>query len=496
MSRKWITVFILFAMLSSMILTACAPQATDAPATSAPVNNAPATSAPVVNAPATSAPAANTPATNAPAGLSGKLTVWCWKAAWADSIVKSGALDAFLAKNPNVQIEYVEMSTTDLYQKLPLAISAGTGAPDFACVESARLAQIVSLGGLTDLTDKVQPYLSLMNAYKWPDAMMDGKYYAMPWDSGPVVMYYRRDIFEAVGLPSDPDSVTQLISTWDGYLAACKTIVEKTGDTCFANNKANNDARLYEMVLWQQGLGYYDANGNVTVDSAENVATLEMMKKFWDANLVSDQLAWTEGWYGELAAGGTPQAAETPAAGAATPTPAPAIKPVATLVEAAWMGIFLKSWIAPGTSGLWGVALMPAMKDGQVRSANDGGSNVVIPEQSQNKETAWALAEWLFGRPENQVAIFKANDIFPSLETAYTDPVFSEPDPFFDNQQVRSIYVDAVKVIPVAFVYGPNYALMNTYVATAIQKVATGAASPQDALTEAANSIRNDTGMP
>jgi lactose/L-arabinose transport system substrate-binding protein len=496
MSSKMIYKFLAVVLLSVMVLSACAPAtsapATAAPATAAPATAAPATAAPATAAPATAAPATAAPATAAPASLSGKLTVWCWKAAWTDSIVKSGSLDTFKAQYPNVEIEYVETSPSDIYQKLPLAISAGTGAPDFACVESSHLAQMVALGGLTDLTEQVAPYVDKMNAYKWSDAMLDGKYYAMPWDSGPVVMYYRRDVFKAAGLASDPESVSALVATWDDYLNVCKTIKEKTGDDCFANNKANNYARLYEMMLWQQGFGYTDASGKVTVDSPENVATLEELKKFWDAGLLSDQLEWTDGWYAELAAGGTAPVATV---GPGTPEPA-AVKPVASLVEAAWMGVFLKSWIAVGTEGLWGVASMPAMKAGQVRTSNDGGSNVVIPDQSQNKAAAWALAEWLFGKTENQVAIFKANDIFPSLESAYSDPVFSEPDPFFGDQKVRTTYVEAVKVIPVGYVYGPNYALMNKYVSTAIQKVATGAASVKDALTEAANAIRNDTGLP
>jgi ABC-type glycerol-3-phosphate transport system substrate-binding protein len=406
--------------------------------------------------------------------------------------VKSGALDAFQAQYPDVQIEYVELAAPDIYQTLPLALQAGTGAPDFACVETSHLAQMVALGGLADLTAQVQPYVSQILSSKWPDAMLDGKYYAMPWDSGPVVTYYRRDIFEAAGLPTDPDSVSQLIATWDDYLNVCQTIKDKTGNDCFAHNKANNYGRLYEMMLWQQGLGYYDANGNITVDSPQNVTTLEEMKKFWDANLLSDQLEWTEGWYGELAAGGT---TPLPTVGPGTPEP-PVMKPVATLVEASWMGAFLKSWIAPGTEGLWGVAEMPAMQAGQPRSSNDGGSNVVIPDQSQNKEAAWALAEWMLGRADSQVAIFKASDFFPSLTTTYSDPVFNEPDPFFANQVTRPAYIAAAKIIPVGYVYGPNYALMNTYVSTAIQNVATGAASAQDALTEAANLIRNDTGMP
>ena len=106
------------------------------------------------------------------------------------------------------------------------------------------------------------------------------------------------------------------------------------------------------------------------------------------------------------------------------------------------------------------------------------------------------MAEWLFGRTDSQVAIFKANDIFPSLESAYADPIFSEADPFFGNQNVRTTYVEAVKIVPVGYIYGPNYALMNRYVQTAIQKVSTGTASVADALKEAADAIRNDTGLP
>ncbi len=448
-------------LMSVFILSACGPAAE-------PVTQPPAvTSAPVASAvPPTAAPAPK---------VEGTITVWCWKAAWADTVVKSGALDAFKAQYPDVTIDYVELTPADLYQKLPLTLQAGTGAPDFACVESSHLAQFVDLGGLADLTDRIQPYVSEMNAYKWADAMKDGKYYAMPWDSGPVVTYYRRDVFEKAGLPSDPDNVSKLVATWDDYLNVCKTIKEKTGSDCFSNNKANNYGRLYEMMLWQQGLGYYDAEGTVTVDSAENIATLDEMKKFWDAGVTSDQLEWTDGWYAELAS---------------------LDKPIATLVEAAWMGVFLKSWIAPGTSGKWGVALMPAMADGQVRAANDGGSNAVIPEQSQNKDAAWALAVWLFGRADSQMAMFKTSDIFPSLETTYSDPYWSETDPFFGGQAVRQTYVDVVKIIPRGYIYGPYYNQMNGYVATAIQEVATGKKSSADALKEAADAIRSATGMP
>ena len=109
------------------------------------------------------------------------------------------------------------------------------------------------------------------------------------------------------------------MATWSDYLELCQTIKEATGSDCFAQNKANNYARSFEMMLWQQGLGYYNEQGEITVDSPQNVATLEMLGQFWDAGLLSDQLEWTDGWYAELASEDSP---------------------VATLVIAGWMGTF------------------------------------------------------------------------------------------------------------------------------------------------------------
>jgi lactose/L-arabinose transport system substrate-binding protein len=368
-------------------------------------------------------------------------------------------------------VEIVYHSPTDVYTNLPLALTAGEGAPDVCLVENSHLAEYIYLGGLLDLTEMVQPYLDKVNKYKWYDCEKDGKYYCLPWDSGPVVMYYRRDVFEKAGLPTDPAEVSATIATWEDYLEACRTIKEKTGNYCFAHNKANNYARLYEMVLWQQGLGCYDADtGEVTVDSPENIATLEMLGQFWKEDLVSDALEWTDPWYAELGV------LEPPIIG--------------TLIEASWMDIFLKSWIAPGTAGKWGVAYMPAYGKGGARASNDGGSVFVIPAQTKNPEAAWAFVEFCLGRRQSQLKMFAISGFIPSLETTYDDALFLEGDTFFAGQNTRKIYADVVAKIPRGTVYGPNYNLMNGAVSVAIQRYATGGATAEEALKAAAAEIR------
>lgn len=400
----------------------------------------------------------------------GKITLWGWTAAIRDTLEASGVLADFQAEYPDIEVEVVYYAPSDVYTNLPLALTAGEGAPDVSLVENSHLAQYVHMGGLLDLTDRVQPYVDQVNDYKWYDCEMDGRYYCLPWDSGPVVMYYRRDVFEAAGLPTDPDEVSAAIATWDDYLEVCRTIKEQTGAYCFAHNKANNYGRLYEMLLWEQGLGYYDPDtGEVTVDSPENIATLEMLGQFWEEDLVSDALEWTDPWYAELAA---------------------LEQPIATLIEASWMDIFLKSWIAPGTAGKWGVAYMPAWDAGGVRAANDGGSVFVIPAQTQNPDAAWAFVEFALGRRESQLKMFAISGFIPSLETTYDDALFLEGDTFFAGQNTRKVYADVVQKIPQAGVYGPDYDMMNRNVSVAIQRYAAGEATAEEALQAAAAEVR------
>ncbi len=101
----------------------------------------------------------------------------------------------------------------------------------------------------------------------------------------------------------------------------------------------------------------------------------------------------------------------------------------------------------------------------------------------------------MLARPENQLTQFAYNDFLPALEATYTDPIFDEPDPFFGDQTPRQIYLDVAKQIPTATVYGPYYNLMHGHVATAIQRFAAGELSAQDALSEAAENIRRETGL-
>jgi ABC-type glycerol-3-phosphate transport system substrate-binding protein len=394
--------------------------------------------------------------------IQGNLSIWAWDTA----VTGLKAVDpAFQQAFPNIQIEYVPRPPADTYQQLQLAASAGSGGPDISIIEDSHLAQFAQLGVLADLTDQVSPYLEKMNSYKWPPAQFEDRYYAMPWDSGPCAVFYRRDVFESAGV--DPAS----IATWDDYYQAATTIKEQAGVPMLQLAKARNDGRTFEMMLWQQGLGYVDSDGKVMLDVEPKVqATLEYLGQFWNEDLVADTEPWTDPWYAEMAEG-----------------------QVATNPAAVWLGGFLKTFIAPDASGNWGVFTLPVWESGGATSSNDGGSQLAIWAQSEQQDAAWAYIEFHLGREDSQLAIYQAVDFFPSLETAYTDPFFDEPDPYFGDQPVRQLFTEVVGEIPEAGIYTSDYQEMNGLLVPEIQRFAVGEQSAEEALANAASAIRDRT---
>jgi len=484
MSPKPIYKILSVLMLVTMLLSACAPAATPAP-TEAPQ---PTEAAEPTEAPKPTEAVAQTeapPPTEAPKpteppatkDLSGKLLVWVQRInmeAWQNTV-----LPKFQEMYPNLEIEFVNNPPQDVADQVGLAIQGGAGGPDLFVTGTEYGTKLVDLGGLMDLTDLVAPYMDQFNPTMLAACTKDGKVYCVPWDIGPMGTFYRRDVFEAAGLPSDPESVSALFPTWEDMLATCTTIKEKTGLNCFSLNKANNEGYLYEYMLSSQGLGYFNDQNELTMACPENVATLEKLKIFWDAGLVSDTQVWTDPWYAEFA----------------NPLDNKDIPPVALITIPAWMGGFLKGWIAPDAVGNWGVAQMPAFTAGGSRSASGGGSSYYIPEASTNPEAAWELIKFLDLDPANNAAIYANMDIFPAVSSAYEDPVFQESDPYFGDQKTREFFANVAQESPSNYFLHPYGQAMHDAALRAIQAFALGNQSAADALKEAADAVALETGM-
>jgi len=397
------------------------------------------------------------------------LTVWWWQF-WQDALTP--AIEDFHQDYPEIKIEQEILGPSDVYANLLLALSAGAGIPDMVGLESSHLTQYVSLGGLADITEEMSPWYDKIDQGKWPAAKdKEGRIYAMPVDSGPVALYYRRDVFEEAGYPSNPDSVQPLVDTWDDLYEVGKQVKTATGKFIFPQAKTNNDFRIFETLMWQQEAGYVDREGKIVIDSPKAVRTLEYLGKLWKEDLLLDTPAWTAGWYAALDAG-----------------------MVATIPNAIWLGGFLWGWICPEASGKWGVVPLPVWEEDGVRSSNDGGSNISITKACGNKEAAWEFIKYIFTNKEYLIDAWRTADWFPSLMACWDDPFVDEPVEFFGGQAYRKIFAEAAKVIP-WWDYTKDYHEMNSIMQVYVTTYALGEIeSAQEALTKAAAEMRTRTG--
>lgn len=338
------------------------------------------------------------------------------------------ALEGFNELYPNVEVEFVFQDTTAHHQALQTSLAAGDGAPDVAMVEGAYIAQYKDSPALTNLYDLgVEELKDDFVEFKWDQAVSsDGsRMVALPWDLGPTLFYYRTDVFEEVGLPTDPKEVEELMSTWDGVLEVAEK-VSIPGQRWFLPSAAYP----YQWLFINRD--YYDEDLNLILEREGDIECLEACLKIrengWDMNVDM----WSTEAYAAYANGSC-----------------------VCVAAGSWFSGFFKTDIDPDGAGHWGATVLPA----GMAPTNWGGSFLVIPEQSENKEAAWAFVKYMLATTEAQNTMFKAIDYFPAYKPAWdaAPELYTDGDDYFGGQAPNAIATEIAGQVPVV-----NNTIMDT----------------------------------
>jgi multiple sugar transport system substrate-binding protein len=239
-------------LLATLLLSACAPKATQAPAaTEAPaVTQAPgSTEAPS----GTEAPAATSAPTTAPSGEKTTITLATWAGA-DESKELQAVIDKVNAEATDFQIVH-QANPSDYYTKLQTMI-AGNTAPDLMWLSQEYVANFADNGAILDITDQIAT-LSDMPAAKlddyYPGSIAVAKYndrlYGLPWIAQPVVLYYNPDLFQKAGVNPPDESWT-----WDTFKDAAKklTVKDASGNITQYGTSFSGWPPI-QMFIWQAG---------------------------------------------------------------------------------------------------------------------------------------------------------------------------------------------------------------------------------------------------
>ncbi|HEX2864935.1 MAG TPA: sugar ABC transporter substrate-binding protein [Deinococcales bacterium] len=401
------------------------------------------------------------------AAPSGEITVWSWDVA-AKSL--EATIPSFNKVYPNVKVKVVDLGNQNVYDRgLAGCAAGGTDMPDVYSIENneAEVFWARFPDCFTDLnTLGAAKYDKAFPAFKWTELMANGKRYAMPWDSGPVVMFYRTDLYRQAGV--NPAA----IQTWDDFIAAGRKVADKTGGKVKMGTIANGqDDEWFRMLANQNGCFYFNNQVSaVTVNQPGCVDALDTIKKLYDAKI--------------LAVGGWDDQIKYIKAGT-----------VASALFGAWYEGTIRT-NAPDQKGKWGVFPIPAAKKGGVRASNLGGSALAIPSSSKNKEAAYAFVEHALATNVGQVTMLKQYGLVPSLLSASKDLYVTQPQPFWSNQQIWKTILGTLGDVPA--VRGTQFFQDARQIVVAAQSdlLSGKVKTAKEALDKAAQQISAATGVP
>lgn len=276
---------------------------------------------------------------------------------------------------------------------------------------------------MTDLTAVAAKYEKDFPPSSWANCVHEGRVYAIPWDVGPCAVFYKPELFARYEI--DP----RRIETWDDFITAGKQILEKSGGrTKMLPLSPGNLALMYEILLQQVNGQIFDGEGRIAIDSKQSRRVLDILRQMIDAGICANVSEFSHEWMAGLNNDS-----------------------IATYPGAVWLGGTIKD--SSGDYGTqrtrWGVFRLPAVERGGLRISNRGGSVLVIPDQCEQKEAAWAFVEHALCTREAQVAQYRSYDLFPAFLPALDDPFFQQPDEFYGGQKVRARFAEGVIGVPV-----------------------------------------------
>ncbi|HEY0187809.1 MAG TPA: extracellular solute-binding protein [Cellulomonas sp.] len=351
-------------------------------------------------------------------------------------------LDEYMELNPNITIEHNKFATSDdAKEQFQTALGAGSGLADVVGVEVDWMPQILQYSDqFVDLTsDSVEG--------RWNDwttdqaTTTDGALLGYPTDIGPEAIAYRADLFEAAGLPSDPESVAALFggddATWDQFFAVGDEFVSAGTGVAFYDSA---DAIAQGMINQMEEPFEDSSDGSIiALDNPD-------IRDMYDTILShSDQSAglkqWEEDWVNAFQTDG-----------------------FAVMLAPSWMLTNIEG-NAAGVDG-WEVAnVFPG------GGGNWGGSFLTVPTMSEHQEEAQALADWLTA-PEQQLKAFETTGNFPSqIEAQESEELQSVTNEFFDDAAVGQIFTDRAAAITVIPYKGENYFTIRNGLSDAINRV-------------------------
>jgi multiple sugar transport system substrate-binding protein len=298
--------------------------------------------------------------------------------------------------HPGVKVTIQQIPWTAAHEKL-LTAHVGDATPDVAQIGNTWIPEFVTVRALEDLS----PFLARSQTIDrrdyfdgiWATNVVAGRPYGVPWYVDTRVLFYRTDVLASVGYTKPP-------RTWSEWRDAMARI-RRAKKSRFGILLPTNEFEQMEILAMSNGSRLLDASGTHGAFSqrpfAEAFAFYVGMFRDGDAPEVSNtQIA---NLYQQFAQGD-----------------------FAMYITGPWNVGEFRRRLPKSMEGKWSTAPLPAREASQPSGVSmAGGASLVLFRQSQKKEAAWKLIEFLSAR-EQQIRFSELTGDLPARKSAWAAP--------------------------------------------------------------------------
>lgn len=295
--------------------------------------------------------------------------------------------------NPDVEIEFVQLSWATGFDKIVTAFAAGA-VPDVLELGNTWVANFANEGVLSNVSDEVDQFPYIVG---WNQSMYNNAYWGYPWLLGTRAMYYNMDLFVKAGL--DPEYPPK---TWEELIEAAKKI-DALGDDVYGFGMGTGEPQ----TPWQEWFlpAVWGNNGKMLSDDMKT-ATLDSKEVLEAAEMYQELSKYS-------------------------------IKTKSSDLREVFGAGKIGMWIAqagnitklsstyPDTNFMVCYVPRPDTADGY-HASFAGGEILTIPQASQNKKAAKKFIEYLISEEVSMKITKRVPSIFPSTEKAAENPWFED----------------------------------------------------------------------
>lgn len=319
--------------------------------------------------------------------------------------------------NPGVTVvpETMQGSATESYAQINAMVEAGS---DVACVTQIGFERVPDMiPSMLDVAEYTDQYSDDYISAFYEKGKINDAVYGLPQGASPVLFYYRKDLFEEMGLT--------VPTTWDEYKAQAAIVREKSNNEAYLGGFLTDEQMWLSALTSSAGANWfgYDPESetwDVDISSPESQKVADL----WQGMVEEEQVVPVQRWgqdFNKFLSDGT----------------------VLSTIGGAWEAPLIAD-AAPDAAGKWAVAQIPQFSDGTQAVGQNGGTIAAVLKGCEYPVEAVDFAHWFTTNVDGLTGL----GLLPAaeVESIETPEILKE---YFSGQDIYDEFVIANAEAPV-----------------------------------------------